>query len=155
MALSLCHTYFYTYFNHSRCCNQTYYFMFYETLKILHIISASLLLMSVFSTFKLWQTLSLEKIQTQTWTLFIPAAIFQLASGFTMISLKHYDLSEYWIIGSMSGFMVLIISWFGFLYLLFTLSLKNRFYRILQMTLLLISGITLLFMIFLMTNKIL
>lgn len=134
--------------------------MFYDILKILHIIGATLLLSSIFCSFWVWlntkkSNSSLQTIQTQTWALFIPTAIFQLATGFTMISLKQYDLSEFWIIGSMSGFMVLIISWFSFLYLLFTSSLKNRFYKLLQITLLMASGITLLFMIFLMANKIL
>lgn len=134
--------------------------MFYDILKILHIISAALLFVSIVCVSTLWlnsknPNSSSETIQTQTWALFIPTAIFQLASGFTMISLKHYDLSEFWIIGSMSGFMVLIISWFGFLYLLFSSPPKNRFYSMLQIALLVTIGITLLFMIFLMTNKIL
>jgi uncharacterized membrane protein len=140
--------------------------MFYDILKILHIISAALLLVSFIYTFNFWLTSfrrndmtgtnsSLQPMQTQTWALFIPTAIFQLASGFTMVSLKHYDLSEFWIIGSMSGFMMLILSWFGFLYLLFSSPPKNLFYSMLQITLLLTTGITLLFMIFLMTNKIL
>lgn len=135
--------------------------MFYDILKILHIISASLMLSSVIYTSLIVirarnnKDSSLQPIQTQTWALFIPTAIFQLASGFTMISVKHYDMSEFWIIGSMSGFMVLIISWFGFLYLLVSSPSKNLFYFMLQITLLLTTGITLLFMIFLMTNKIL
>ncbi len=134
--------------------------MFYDILKILHIISATLLLASMVYTFKLWldstnADCSLQKIQIQTLTLFVPTAMFQLATGFTMISLKHYEMSEFWIMGSMSGFMILIISWFSFLYLIFTVSLKNRFYKLLQITLLLITSITLLFMIFLMANKIL
>ncbi len=123
--------------------------MLYNALKILHIMSAALLLTSIVYTFKLWLTHSLEKIQLQTWGLFIPTAIFQLATGFTMISLKQYNLSDIWIIGSLGGFMVLIISWFGFLYLLSTRAKK------LQIALLATACITLLVMIFLMANKIL
>jgi len=134
--------------------------MFYDILKILHIISASLLLMSVIHAFRLWLThfRSHQSIRVNDaigWALFLPTAIFQLASGFTMISLKQYAMSEFWIIGSMSSFMVLIISWFSFLYLLFTAPPKNRFNEALQITLLLTTGITLLVMIFLMANKIL
>lgn len=133
--------------------------MLYHTLKILHIISATLLLASIVYSCRLWMmtkdraqtSIASQKIQRQTWTLFIPFAIFQLATGFTMISLKQYDISEFWIVGSISGFMVLIVSWFSFLYLLLTSSQTTKK---LQIIMLIVSSITLLFMIFFMVNKI-
>lgn len=133
--------------------------MLYNTLKILHIISASLLLVGIVQNFLLWlgtnnrmtHIFASQKIQRQTWTMFIPFVIFQLATGFTMISVRQYDLSEFWIVGSISGFIVLIASWFSFLYLLLTSSQTKKK---LQVMMLIISGITLLFMIFLMVNKI-
>ena len=130
--------------------------MFYHILKILHIISAALILMSVITTIKLWLTsASLQKIQAQTWMLFIPATIFQLVSGFTMISFIQDELSDFWMIASMGGFMVFIISWFSFLYLVFTSSPNtgNRFTKLLQIIFIIVTSVSLLFMIFLMTDK--
>jgi hypothetical protein len=138
--------------------------MLYDILKTLHIISATLLLTSVVYTFKLWLTSnklafthdSLLSIQRQTWMLFIPTTLFQLASGFMMISLKQFEPSEFWIIGSVGGFVVLVISWFSFLYLLFNSSftLAKNLYHKLQIVLLIVTGMTLLFVMFLMTSQI-
>lgn len=91
--------------------------MLYFTFKILHILTATLLLTSVGVGCYQWY-LSKNKylLQIQTWTRIIPLALFQLLSGFTMISLKQYSLSEIWIEASLISFLIAIGSWFSFLY---------------------------------------
>jgi hypothetical protein len=90
-------------------------------------------------------------VQTCTAFLIIPFALFQLGSGFTMISLNQYDLSELWITGSIFGFIIVISSWFAFIYFL----LQKKSYRKLQSILLMICMSAILCMIFFMANKIL
>lgn len=129
--------------------------MFYNSLKIIHILSAAGLLTAIALSVRCWylskNSLStLKFIQIQTALAIIPLALFQLISGFTMISLQHYDLSELWIKGSMTGFIMLVISWMGFVYLQFQ---AQRFQR-LQVTLLSVCLLSLLMMIFFMANKI-
>lgn len=132
--------------------------MIYNILKILHILSATLFLTGFVYSCRLWFAnknninMTINRIQTQTWALIIPFGIFQLASGFTMISLKHYHLTELWVLGSIIGFIIVIVCWFGFLYSLF--SQQSHFNRRLQFTILTLGGITLLSMLFLMANKI-
>jgi uncharacterized membrane protein len=132
--------------------------MLYNTLKIIHIISATLLLSSIAYSYCVWikndqsntATTVSERIQTQTWLIILPAAIFQLASGFTMISLQHYDLSLLWIKGSAIGFIGAIGAWFAFIYFL----LSGQHLRRTQGIMLCICGISLLCMIFFMANKV-
>jgi uncharacterized membrane protein len=135
--------------------------MLYNCLKILHIISATLLLTGLVYSYRLWRTahdssLVLDSIQKQTWALILPAAIFQLATGFTLISLKHYELSAVWIRGSVIGFIVVMGSWFAFLYFLFASQEagKEIFFKRLQSFSLIICSIAILSMIFFMANKI-
>lgn len=135
--------------------------MLYDLLKILHIFSAALLLTSLVYSFWLWRkaqdsSLVIGVIQKQTWAVILPAAIFQLATGFTIISLKHYELSALWIRGSVLGFIIVMGSWIGFIYFLFARQeVENKkFYDLLQKLLLFTCGIALLSMIFLMANKI-
>ena len=96
--------------------------MLYSSLKIVHILSATLLLMGIAASMRFWFTnrdpvyLS-EKIQAKTIQVIVPFALLQLVTGFTMISLKHYALSETWIQGSLMSFVVLIASWFAFLFI--------------------------------------
>ena len=93
--------------------------MLYHTFKILHILTATLLLTSmVLGCYQWYQSKNKYLLQIQTWTRIIPLAFFQLLSGFTMISLKQYSLSEFWILGSLVSFLIVIGSWFGFLYFL-------------------------------------
>ena len=130
--------------------------MFYDIVKILHIISAALILISVISTIKLWLTsASLQKIQMQMWLLFVPATIFQWVSGFIMVSLIQDELSDFWMLANMGAFMVFVISWFSFLYLVFTSSPNShdRFTRILQIVFLIVTFVSLLLMVFLMSDK--
>ncbi len=56
--------------------------------------------------------------QMQTVFFMIPFAIIQLATGFSLISLKHYTFSAFWVTGSIFAFIAMIISWLTFIYLL-------------------------------------
>lgn len=137
--------------------------MLYNCIKIIHILSAALLLTSIAYSIFSWHRIRYanqdivvsERIQTQTWVFIVPFAVFQLATGFTMISLQHYDFSELWIKGSVIGFVVVILSWFGFIY--FLLSGQNSpsvFFRRLQSSMLVLCTFSLLCMIFFMANKV-
>lgn len=146
--------------------------MLYSCLKILHILSAALLLTSMAYSYSLWKkiqnphetTAIFQCIQSQTGLIVIPAAIFQLATGFTMISLHHEELSQLWISGSVVGFVTVIGSWFSFIYfLLLSQQITGResqsvprfkFFRRAQSMMLTICALALLSMVFLMANKI-
>lgn len=148
--------------------------MLYSCLQILHIFSATLLVTSMAYSFRLWRymhsprvdAIITNRIQIQTWMVVIPLAIFQLATGFTMISLQHEDLSQFWITGSSLGFIILIGSWFSFIYFLLQAqqlpnqrqessvsNSRHQFFRRAQSAMLTICGASLLGMIFLMANK--
>jgi uncharacterized membrane protein len=127
-----------------------------EALKILHILSATLLLTTVFYCLHQWHSLrkimsspSIDVIHIHTWLIIIPLSIFQLVTGFMMISLKQEDLFSTWIIGSILCFIILIVSWFSFVYFLISSQYKR-----LQGIMLTISALSLLSMIFFMTSKI-
>jgi len=129
--------------------------MLYNILKISHILSASFLIIGVSLSIKLWYSSSADmtifkSIQNYTAFIIIPTAIFQLLTGFMMISLEHYNLSQIWIKDSTVAFIIAIGSWFGFLYLMLTTKLS----RYLQYSLLILCLAAMLAMIFLMANKI-
>jgi uncharacterized membrane protein len=147
--------------------------MFYNSLKIFHIISATLMLTSLGYCYHLWGrtkrstelAIAASKIQTQTWLIILPVVILQLATGFSMISLKHEDFSQTWIIGSVIGFIVVIGSWFSFVYVLAlsqqllaesldTNTAKFKTFRRTQSIILFVCATALFTMIFLMANKI-
>jgi uncharacterized membrane protein len=144
--------------------------MFYNSLKIIHIISAALLLASMGYSYWLWKSggrpqdtaVVSHRIQIQTWLAIAPLAIFQLATGFTMISLQQDNLSSLWISCAVIGFVLAIGGWFSFLYFLLlsqqvtvqTVSLPRfKFFRRAQSIMLSICALALLGMIFLMANK--
>lgn len=123
--------------------------MVYFWLKILHILTATLLLLSMAYSYRLWKyapesAQSVQRIQTQTWLVILPLTIMQLATGFSIISIQHYDMSESWISGSVIGFITVIAAWFSFVIL------QNRR---LQSVMLHVCGLAILVMIFLMANK--
>lgn len=149
--------------------------MLYDSLKLFHIFSAALFFTGILYSFRLWQgtqnhfasTKMISRIQTLTGFIIIPLAILQLATGFSMISLKHYDFSETWIAGSVIGFIIVIGSWFSFVYfLLLSQSLisqhhssqipdgKFKFFRRCQSIMLVLCFAALLSMVFFMANKI-
>lgn len=147
------------------CTHKFIYLMLYNILKFLHILSATLLLISIVYCCRIWlstksinETMAIsQQIQSQTWLIIIPFALFQLATGFTMINLKHYDSSEFWIIGSIIGFIILIGSWFSFIYFLLSSQQSTKhfkFFRRTQFVMLLMCSLTLLCMIFLMANRV-
>lgn len=104
---------------------------------VTHILASSALL------FLLVQLLFIKLFEPrQIFLTVIFLAMYQLLSGFTMISLKHYDFTEVWIIGSVIGFIVFILSWLIFVF------------RPFSIVMLILSNLTLLTMVFLMTNKI-
>lgn len=147
--------------------------MFYDSLKIFHIISATLMLTSIVYCYHLWGrakhvsglATAAAKIQAQTWLVILPVVILQLATGFSMISLKHEDFSQLWIVGSVIGFVIVIGSWFSFIYLL-ALSqqlttesqhegpVKFKSFRRVQSVMLFLCAAALFVMVFLMANKI-
>jgi uncharacterized membrane protein len=156
--------------------------MLYYCLKILHIISATLMLTSIIYSYRLWKNIqhhheaaeTAQRIQTQTWLFIIPFALIQLGTGFTMISVQHYDFSEWWISGSVIGFIVVIGSWFSFVYFLLLsqqfseikssahdnhfisgsgTNKKYKIFRQVQSVMLMLCAAALLSMIFFMANK--
>ncbi len=123
--------------------------MLYNWIKIAHIICATLALTSIAYSYSLWfsQTQGgVQRIQTQTLFVILPAILFQLLTGFTLISLQLHDLSREWMIHLMIGFIIVTISWFSFVYYLTSK-------RWLQKIWLSVHFSGLLSMIFLMANK--
>jgi len=129
--------------------------MIYHSLKICHILSATLLLSTVF--YCLLQLRNHRKtmasqsdvIHLHTWLSIIPFSLFQLVTGFMMVNLKQEDLFATWIVGSTLCFIILMISWFSFVYFLISSQYKQ-----LQGMMITISLLSLLSMIFFMTSKI-
>lgn len=150
--------------------------MLYSYLKILHILSATGLVTSMGYSVMLWRRMKTARqtnfyaglIQSQTGFVIIPCLILQLATGFSMISLQHEDLSQLWIGGSVVGAIVVIGSWFTFMYFLLLqqqlpthaerreryLTVKQHYLRRIQFFMLSLCGAALLCMIFLMANKV-
>jgi len=148
--------------------------MIYNYLKILHIFCAALLVTSMAYSFSLWLNMHSarvnavisSRIQTQTWLIIIPVALLQLLTGFTMISLQEEDLTQFWIVGSVIGYIVLIGSWISFIYFLLlaqqatvdsdmdTSATRFKTFRRAQSAMLVICAAALLSMIFFMSNKI-
>jgi uncharacterized membrane protein len=140
--------------------------MTHESIKIVHILSATFVLTSMFYSYYLWRMMPKTEsdtelsqcIQMQTWIIIIPFAIVQLVTGFTMISMKNEDLSQLWISGSAVGFIIAIVSWFAFIYFLLSaqhdLAGRKVFFRRIQASMLSICTLALLSMIFFMANKI-
>ena len=146
--------------------------MMYEYLKILHIVSASLVIGSILYSCQLWLAMQraqdgfplFHRIQKQTALVIIPATLIQLGTGFTLISLQHYGLDEAWIGTSITGFLVMVASWLGFIFFLtaaqkqlqqnqFRHSQPDPFYRRAQSIMLLFCGLSLAVMIFSMANR--
>jgi hypothetical protein len=129
--------------------------MLYDCIKFIHILSATLVLTGMGYCVHLWRIAKVNKsalngIQSLTWVLIAPLTFLQLATGFTMISLKHFLISEFWIKGSIIAFIFLISSWFGFVYLL--LSPKSS--RLAQSIILLICSMSVVSMLFFMADRI-
>jgi len=145
--------------------------MFYDYLKIFHILSASLVLTSIAYSYQLWRSMQksrnsfaqFTRIRKQTALVIVPGALVQLATGFSLISLQHYALSEGWVGSSITGFIVLILSWMGFMYFLAAgqqnmalngSETQSRFYRNAQSLMLMLCALALTAMIYSMANRI-
>lgn len=149
--------------------------MHYTILKMLHLISAAVLLTAIIYCYTLWKKssnprfmeIASQQIQTQTWLVILPAAFFQIMTGFTMISLKHLNYSDVWITNSIVGFIVMMGSWLSFIYFLTlsqqlvtehknkeSMTFKFKFFRRIQSTLLIACLASLFSMIFFMANKV-
>lgn len=127
--------------------------MLYDYLKIFHILSAGLLLTGMAYSVQLWRAVPgnpslVYRIQSCSVLCVFPVAVMQLITGFFMISLKHYSWSEVWIIGSASGLMMVVFSWFAFICFL-AMSVSRRF----QLALLMTCAASLFIMIFFMTSR--
>lgn len=124
--------------------------MLYDTLKIVHILSATILLAGIVSSACLWLASAemgeiFHALHAKTTSVIIPFALLQLLTGFTMISLKHYPLSDLWVKGSVLGFVIAILSWFAFLF-----TTRRELQKVFLSICLVVIGC----MIFLMANKI-
>jgi hypothetical protein len=127
--------------------------MLYDSLKIVHILAATLVVGCMVHSYFLWKTKNtalFKYIEIETWFLIVPLAAIQLLIGFTMLSLHHEELGQFWVRGSIVAFLIGIGSWIGFVCLL----LLERSRRRLESSFLSLSAIAFLSMIFLMANKI-
>lgn len=122
--------------------------MIYNHLKLFHILSATFFLLSILYSCHYWWSGKHHKIPVQTAFIIIPLALVQLMTGFTLISLKHENLSQLWIKGSTIAFIIMMMTWLGFVYLL------NKKQRGLEYICITIAFIAIFSMIFFMANKI-
>jgi uncharacterized membrane protein len=94
----------------------------YDWLKIIHVISASLLFGTGLSTAAyLWLSTrtrrvsllvdSTKYIVLADWLFTMLAGIIQPITGFAMIYVHGYSLSEFWIWGSIVGYLIAAICW--------------------------------------------
>ncbi len=125
--------------------------LIYDFLKICHILLASIFCTTIVYDVYYWikkSNYSIQLLQKHVLYIIIPLSLIQLLMGFTMISLKHYDFHQKWILVSIFGFPIFIASWLLFVYFS-TYSLRRK-----SLGLLGFAIFTLFMMIFFMTNKI-
>jgi len=102
--------------------------MLFEWIKIIHVVSSILLLgvplASAFYLFRAHRQQDLLILQqawnTQLWLhgfFVVAAGIVQLISGFTLVFLKGYHLSEPWGVGSLTGFFIATLCWLPMIFL--------------------------------------
>lgn len=102
--------------------------MSYFLLKTLHVVSASIVMASLPTMLSLLsyiyhlhnKTLLLQAYQLVTkcnWLCVLPALIFQLFTGFTIISLQHYAVTATWVIGTIIGFMTITLLWLPLIFI--------------------------------------
>jgi uncharacterized membrane protein len=146
--------------------------MWYNYLKFFHLLSAAFLLVSMVYSFHLWKKIQhgrkaillSQRIQVQTVYYIIPLVILQLATGISMISLQQDAFSHWWISVSIIGFIIIVGSWFSFIYFLLVaqqlsteeknaLPIKYSYFRRAQSIMLFLCATAILSMIFLMANK--
>lgn len=99
----------------------------YNWIKIFHIVGASiifgsgtgitclLLFAHIQSNLILLKKTSRLALTT-SWIIITPLSLFQLLTGFTIVSIKSYTYHAPWIIGTFSGFLLAGLCWFPCLY---------------------------------------
>lgn len=125
----------------------------YDFIKLFHFISAAILLLSFCYSSGLWLCFNkgaLDRILTQTASVIIPCALFQLITGFTLVSLKRSELPLYWIEACIIGFIVAMGMWFLFIYIYSFFSHKIQ--PVWLSITLIACALSLLFLVFLMSN---
>lgn len=94
----------------------------YTVLKILHILSAAVFFsVSCYVIYSKWQCNAaafVKKCRHCAGWFILPSGLFQLLSGFTLLSLKHYGFNLLWVKGAFSGFLMALLGWFLLLLLL-------------------------------------
>ncbi|MHA7840401.1 MAG: DUF2269 family protein [Gammaproteobacteria bacterium] len=122
----------------------------YFIIKTLHIVSASFFLVgSCLALWPLLQTKNARCLRPLTGYVILPLGFIQLLTGFTLISLQHYDFSHLWIKVSLLGFLCLCISWLGLL----IADYQNKPWPFLQRNLSVFIFCNVLTMVFFMANR--
>lgn len=96
--------------------------MLYDWVKILHIISAAVLfgtgLGTAFYMFYVNQQSNITLIARATtavvvadWLFTAPAGVIQAITGFTLVYLKGYSVTDLWVLGSSIGYLIAIGCW--------------------------------------------
>lgn len=105
----------------------------YFTLKIIHVISATFIFGGGLVTFfyQLFMQTQISDLQARApllkiclqyaWGIIIPCATLQVITGFYIITVKHYDVHQLWIIITFCGFIIASINWLLSLYYLMQL----------------------------------
>ncbi|WP_342220192.1 DUF2269 domain-containing protein [Rickettsiella endosymbiont of Miltochrista miniata] len=96
--------------------------MLYAWIKILHIISASVLfgtgLGTAFYMFYVNQQKNITLIAKATsavvvadWLFTATSGVMQASTGYILIYLKGYSLTSFWILGSILGYIIAVVCW--------------------------------------------
>lgn len=104
--------------------------MTYFTIKIIHVTSAALLISVILQTIYLWRTekINFTSVQKRALCFVGPMSLVQLISGFNLISIKNYPPQAFWVAGSITSFILFILTWFIFIFsLFFPRRLKTQF----------------------------
>lgn len=116
-------------------------------IKTLHILSASIFFMSACQIIvPLLKGQRDPRFLSRTGYLILPFGIIQWLSGFTLISLHHYELKQSWLAISLLNFLILVSTWFMLVFFINS----NKSYSLRGLGFILLYN--LLSMIFFMTN---
>lgn len=92
--------------------------MEYNLIKTFHIITGSLFFVSAYLIIYWWFTKQTHhNLDKLLWFVMMPSGLIQLTSGFTIIGIQQYDYQQFWISGSIVGFLLQIIGWYSWLWL--------------------------------------
>lgn len=131
---------------------------FYTTLKIIHIITGSVLFTTIFtmSSYTLYQREIIPQqliiIRNIAWFISFPILLLQMITGIAIIGVKQYSYHLLWVLGTFSGFIMLMICWLaGTFCLTLAVNQPKPYYRCWQYSMYL-SFMILLTMLFFMSN---